>query len=168
MNSIGGDGTQRRGGIHWWIILLFAGYAAWSWFGNQKVDPYTGTKAHYGATTEEEAALGMQSFQEVLSQEHAIDANDPRAIKIEEIARRLVARASDVEADLAAENHQSPTGLAKTFDWSVAVLQSDEANAFCLPGGKMAVYTGLIPVTQNENAMAVVMGHEIAHALLRH
>ena len=48
------------------------------------------------------------------------------------------------------------------------MIQSDQANAFCLPGGKMAVYTGLIPVAQNQNAMAVVMGHEIAHALLRH
>ena len=46
--------------------------------------------------------------------------------------------------------------------------QSDQANAFCLPGGKMAVYTGLMPVAQNADAMAVVMGHEIAHALLRH
>ena len=165
---MGGDGTTRRGGIHWWIILLFAAYAAWSWFGNQKVDPYTGAKAHYGATTEQEAALGVQAFQEVLSQEHALDASDPRAVKIGEIARRLVARASDVEADLAAQNGQAPTGLAKTFDWSVAVLQSEQANAFCLPGGKMAVYTGLIPITQTDDAMAVVMGHEISHALLRH
>ena len=54
------------------------------------------------------------------------------------------------------------------FDWDVNVIQSDQANAFCLPGGKMAVYTGLIPVAQNDDAMAVVMGHEIAHALLRH
>ena len=48
------------------------------------------------------------------------------------------------------------------------MIQSDQANAFCLPGGKMAVYTGLIPIAQNQDAMAVVMGHEIAHALLRH
>ena len=48
------------------------------------------------------------------------------------------------------------------------MIQSEQANAFCLPGGKMAVYTGLVPVAQNEDAMAVVMGHEIAHALLRH
>jgi predicted Zn-dependent protease len=168
MNSIGSDGMQRRGGIHWWIILLFAGYAAWSWFGNQKVDPYTGAKAHYGATTEEEAQLGLQAYQQVLSQEHPLDPNDPQSKKVEEIVRRLVARASDVEADLAAEHGQPPTGLAKTFDWNVAVLQSPEANAFCLPGGKIAVYTGLFPITQNDDAMAVVLGHEISHALLRH
>jgi predicted Zn-dependent protease len=84
------------------------------------------------------------------------------------VARRLVARAGDVEADLAKEHAVDSPALAKTFEWSVAVLDSEQANAFCLPGGKMAVYTGLIPVTRNDDAMAVVMGHEIAHALLRH
>lgn len=167
MNSIGGGGSTRRG-IHWWIIVAFAVYAAWSWFGNQKTDPYTGAKAHYGATTEQEAQLGLQAYQQVLSEEHPLDPSDPQAKRIEAIVSRLVARASDVEADLAAQNGQPPTGLAKTFDWSVAVLESDQANAFCLPGGKMAVYTGLIPVAENDDAMAVVLGHEISHALLRH
>ena len=166
----GGEGGQPRrgGGIRWWILVLFAGYAAFSWFGSSKTDPYTGQKAHYGASVDEEAQLGLQAFQEVLSQEKPLDPSDPAAKQIEGIAKRLVARAADVEAQLAAENSQPSPDLAKTFDWSVAVLQSEQANAFCLPGGKMAVYTGLIPVTQNENAMAVVMGHEIAHALLRH
>src|SRR4249919_1494466 len=76
MNSLGDGGTGRRGGIHWWIILLFIGYAAWSWFGNQKIDPYTGAKAHYGASTEEEAQLGVEAFQQVLSQEHPLDPSD--------------------------------------------------------------------------------------------
>jgi predicted Zn-dependent protease len=161
-------GGRRRGGIRWWILLLFAGYAAWSWLGSAKTDPYTGEKAHYGASTEQETQLGLQAFQEVLSQERVLEASDPRAQQIGAIARRLVEHADEVEADLARAHGQAPPNLASTFDWSVAVLESDQANAFCLPGGKMAVYTGLIPVTQNEDAMAVVMGHEIAHALLRH
>lgn len=165
----GTDGRVRRsGGIRWWVMIVFAVYAAFSWFGGAKTDPYTGEKARYGASVDEEAQLGLQAFEEVLSQEKPLDPSDPTAKQIEGIARRLVARASEVEAELAAENSQPSPNLAKTFNWSVAVLQSEQANAFCLPGGKMAVYTGLIPVTQNENAMAVVMGHEIAHALLRH
>ena len=160
--------VRRGGGIRWWILLLFAGYAAFSWFGNAKTDPYTGEKARYGATVDEEAQLGLQAFQEVLSQEKPLPPTDPTAKQIEAIAKRLVARASEVETQLAAEHSLPSPDLARTFEWSVAVLQSEQANAFCLPGGKMAVYTGLIPVTQNENAMAVVMGHEIAHALLRH
>ncbi|MGH8106114.1 MAG: M48 family metallopeptidase [Arenimonas sp.] len=160
--------TGRRGGIRWWVILLFAGYAAWYWFGNAEQDPFTGEKAHYGASADQEAQMGLEAFQQVLSEERPLADNDPRAIAITEIAKRLVNVASSVEADLAAENNMASPKLAETFEWSVAVLESPDANAFCLPGGKMAVYTGLIPVTQNENAMAVVMGHEIAHALLRH
>lgn len=173
MNPMGdrrsfGDGRRRSGGIRWWVILLFGGYVLWQWFGNAKTDPYTGERAHYGATTEEESQLGLQAFQEVLASEQALDPNDPAARQVGEIARRLVERADDVEAALATQHGQASPELAKSFDWSVAVLQSDQANAFCLPGGKMAVYTGLFPVAQNENALAVVMGHEIAHALLRH
>ncbi len=167
MSSLGNSG-QRRGGIRWWILLLFGAYAAWSWFGSQKTDPYTGEKAHYGTTAEEDNQLGLQAFQQVLSQENPLDPGSPSSQKVAAIAQRLIAHASQVEADLAAENGQPSPGIAASFDWSVAVLQSDDANAFCLPGGKIAVYTGLLPVTQTDDALAVVMGHEIAHALLRH
>ncbi len=159
---------RRRGGIRWWIILLFAAYAAWSWFGNAEPDPLTGEKAHYGATTDQEAQMGLEAFQQVLSQEKPLPDNDPNVIAITGIAKRLVNVASNVEADLAAENNMASPKLAETFEWSVAVLESPQANAFCLPGGKMAVYTGLIPVAKNNDAMAIVMGHEIAHAMLRH
>jgi predicted Zn-dependent protease len=168
-----GDDPQyrpRRGfaSIRWWVLLLFGVYAAWSWFGNATTDPYTGGKAHYGASVEEEAQLGLQAYQQVLSEEHPLDAADPRARSIEAVARRLVQHAGEVEADLARENGQPSPNLASSFQWSVAVLDSEQANAFCLPGGKIAVYTGLLPVTQDDDAMAIVLGHEIAHALLRH
>lgn len=159
---------RRGGGIRWWILLLFVGYAAWSWFGSAATDPYTGERAHYGASVEQENQLGLQAFQEVVSTGRVLPPSDPTAQQIGTIARRLVEHADEVEADLARANNQASPNLASTFDWDVAVLESPDANAFCLPGGKMAVYTGLIPVTQNEDAMAVVMGHEIAHALLRH
>ena len=167
MSSLGNSG-QRRGGFRWWILLLFGAYAAWSWFGSQKTDPYTGEKAHYGTTAEEDNQLGLQAFQQVLSQENPLDPSSPSSQKVAAIAQRLIAHASQVGADLAAEHGQPSPGIAASFDWSVAVLQSDDANAFCLPGGKIAVYTGLLPVTQTDDALAVVMGHEIAHALLRH
>ena len=171
MAVLGGNATggRRRGGsVRWWVLVVFAAYAAWSWFGSSKTDPYTGGKAHYGASVDEEAQLGVQAFKQVLTSERPLDSSHPTAKQIEAIAARLVKRAGDVEEDLAKENGQPSPELADSFEWSVAVLESEQANAFCLPGGKMAVYTGLIPVTQNENAMAVVMGHEIAHALLRH
>lgn len=88
--------------------------------------------------------------------------------EIQGIMQRLVAVAPKVEADLAAEKGAKPHIEWSSFQWAVSVLQSPEVNAFCPPGGKMAVYTGLIPVAQNADALAVVMGHEISHALLRH
>ena len=89
-------------------------------------------------------------------------------MQVRQIAQRLIAKIPEVEDALAAEHGMKATHIEQSFDWDVSVLQSDQVNAFCLPGGKIAVYTGLIPVAQNADAMAVVMGHEITHALLRH
>ncbi len=54
------------------------------------------------------------------------------------------------------------------FQWEAILIESPEVNAWCMPGGKMAVYTGIMPVLKNEGALAAVMGHEVAHATLRH
>lgn len=56
----------------------------------------------------------------------------------------------------------------KNFKWEYNTINENIVNAWCMPGGKVVVYTGLLPVTQNETALAVVMGHEIAHAIARH
>lgn len=56
----------------------------------------------------------------------------------------------------------------KNFKWEYNLVDENVVNAWCMPGGKVVVYTGLFPVTQNETALAVVMGHEIAHAIARH
>ena len=56
----------------------------------------------------------------------------------------------------------------KGYSWQFTLIQSPELNAWCMPGGKVAVYTGILPVTQSEAGLAVVMGHEVAHALAGH
>lgn len=56
----------------------------------------------------------------------------------------------------------------ENFQWEVVLIDSPEVNAWCMPGGKMAVYTGIMPVLKTEGALAAVMGHEVAHATLRH
>jgi metalloendopeptidase OMA1, mitochondrial len=163
-------GRRGFGGIRWWVLLLFAGYAAYYWFSNQTVDPYTGEKVliDRNLSAEDEEALGLQAYREILAQERPVDPDAQIARQIRSIAARLVDRIDEVEAALAAEQGLQPQNFAAGFDWDVAVLDSDQVNAFALPGGKMAVYTGLVPVAQNEDAMAAVMGHEIAHALQRH
>jgi predicted Zn-dependent protease len=166
------SGGRRRGGIRWWILLLFAAYAAWQWFGSAETDPYTGEVAHYGASAQEEVQLGAQAYRQVLgdaqSQGALLPADAEVSRQVRAIAARLVERVPEVTADLASTHQQQAPTSFRDFQWDVSVIQSGQANAFCLPGGKMAVYTGLLPIAQSEDAMAVVMGHEIAHALLRH
>lgn len=167
-----GQPATRRRGINprFIILLLFAGYGVYYWFSNQSVDAVTGESVliDKDLSIEDEKALGLQAYQEILQQEQPVDPNSPIAQQVRGIAERLVAKVPEVEAALAAENGQPTPTFSRGFEWEVNVIESEQANAFCLPGGKMAVYTGLVPVAQNENAMAVVMGHEIAHALLRH
>ena len=164
------QGQRRGGGIRWWVLLLFAGYAAYYWFSNRSVDPMTGENVviDRSLSAEDEKQLGLQAYQEILQQERPVDPNSAIARQVKEIAQRLIAKVDTVETALATEHGQTPQHFSRTFEWEVNVIQSDQANAFCLPGGKMAVYTGLVPVAQNADAMAAVMGHEIAHALLRH
>ena len=56
----------------------------------------------------------------------------------------------------------------KNFAWEFNLVQNSEANAFCMPGGKIVVYEGILPITQNESSLAIVLGHEIAHAVAKH
>lgn len=167
----GGGATRRRGiNPRFIILLLFAGYAAFYWVSNRSEDPYTGEKVLIDGSIsiDQEKAMGLQAYEDILSKERPVDPNSQVAQQVRSIAQRLIAKVPEVEAALASENGQQPNRISQDFDWAVTVIQSDQANAFCLPGGKMAVYTGLIPVAKNADAVAVVMGHEIAHALLRH
>lgn len=71
----------------------------------------------------------------------------------------------------AVETYLKENGFAaelKNFAWEFNLVQNSQVNAFCMPGGKIVVYDGLLPVTQNETALAVVLGHEIAHAVAKH
>ena len=63
---------------------------------------------------------------------------------------------------------QGKGDMFKSYKWEYNLVDNKEANAWCMPGGKIVVYTGLLPLTKTENALAVVMGHEVAHAVLEH
>lgn len=63
---------------------------------------------------------------------------------------------------------QGDGSVVEGYQWEFNLIESPDINAWCMPGGKVAVYTGILPVTQNEHALAVVMGHEIAHAVAEH
>ena len=65
-------------------------------------------------------------------------------------------------------NGQGKGAILAGYNWEFNLIDSKDVNAWCMPGGKVVVYTGLLPVTQNEAALAVVLGHEITHAVAKH
>jgi predicted Zn-dependent protease len=144
---------MRRRSLTIFPLLLAIGFALFQYFGAEKVtNPETGESVRVAMSTEQEQALGLQSYQEVLAQSDVVTSGREYELVLG-VAQRL-ARA---------------VGTAgKEFDWQVSLIRSDQVNAFCLPGGKIAVYTGILPVAQNEAGLAAVMGHEMAHAIARH
>jgi predicted Zn-dependent protease len=98
----------------------------------------------------EESQLGFAAFEEMKGEIPV--SEDPEANRlVQEVGRRIAA-----VADLPGA------------EWEFVVFDSPEVNAFCLPGGKVGVYTGILQITQNEGGMATVLGHEVAHAVARH
>ena len=160
-------GMRRAGGVRWWVILLFGGYLLYYWFSHQEESAFTGRERLIESSMEQEAALGAQAYTEILSGEQRVTSG-PLPALVQDIMQRLVTVAPALETALVEERAAATRTDWDAFDWEVTVLQSEQANAFCLPGGKMAVYTGIVEVAQNDDALAAIMGHEIAHALLRH
>ncbi|MCR6700589.1 MAG: M48 family metallopeptidase [Dokdonella sp.] len=160
-------GPQRRRGLKFWPILLFLGYLGYYYLSHQQEASYTGRKQLIDTTAEQEAALGLQSYRQILQESRVVTSGDlPQQVRA--IAQRLIEAAPKVEQYLAQTANVPASTDWGAFDWDVSVIESDQVNAFCLPGGKIAVYTGIIPVAKNSDGLAAVMGHEIAHALLRH
>lgn len=113
--------------------------------------PYTNRRQLIMVSPQQEAALGTQAFRQVVSRSR-VDRDPGTNAAVEEVGRRIAAVANRPD-----------------FQWNFVVIDDDrQVNAFALPGGKVAVYTGILPVAQDQTGLAVVMGHEIAHAIARH
>jgi predicted Zn-dependent protease len=107
--------------------------------------------------------MALQEYRQFLTQSKVLSNTVNRDA---EMVRRVGARISKAVTD-----YYTSQGLGNAlegYQWDFNLVESKDVNAWCMPGGKVCVYTGLLPITQNEAALAVVMGHEIAHALLTH
>ncbi|MGJ8561248.1 MAG: M48 family metallopeptidase [Litorimonas sp.] len=152
-SNFGGRSVRRRGGgFRWQIMLLFAVGAAIYYFANQEEVPFTGRNQLRTMEPAQEMQLGLQSYQQILS-DSVVLRDEPVVNVVRDIGARIARAAAPEDPG---------------FEWAFNVIDSDQVNAFALPGGYTAVYTGLIPVAQNENGLAVVMGHEVGHALAHH
>ncbi len=106
-------------------------------------------------------SLSNDQYGEVLSQSQVI-----KGTKDAQMVQAVGARIKDAVEKYLRDNNQSD--LIEGYEWEFNLLQDDQVNAWCMPGGKVAFYSGIIPICQDENGIAVVMGHEVAHAIARH
>src|SRR5438876_5337051 len=114
--------------------------------------PVTGSKHLNFVSAGEEDQLGLTSF-EKMKQETPISRDPAANALVQKVGRRIAAVASK---DL------------PNAQWEFVVFDSKEMNAFCLPGGKVGVYAGILPITRDEDGLATVLGHETAHAAAHH
>lgn len=141
---------KQRRGFKILPIIIFIVIGITYYISSNETNEYTGRNQLVGMSIGQEMELGLQSYKEVLKSENIITSG-PEVDLVKSVGERI-AKAS--------QNEQ--------FKWEFNVIKSDQQNAFCMPGGKVAVYSGIIPIAKNADGLAVIMGHEISHALARH
>jgi metalloendopeptidase OMA1, mitochondrial len=116
--------------------------------------PVTNRVEHVTLTDKQQIQLGDEEYTKTLRQDRArIISSGPDYAEVQRVAKRIEAVAAKDKPD---------------FVWKVTLLRKNEANAYCLPGGKIVVYTGILPITKNDAGLATVLGHEVAHATAEH
>jgi predicted Zn-dependent protease len=120
----------------------------------RETTPVTHRTQHIALTLTQQVQLGSQQYVKTLRANRAqIVSSGSEYAEVQRVAGRIEAVAS----------RDQPS-----FVWRVTLIRKNEANAFCLPGGKIVVYTGIVPVAQNDAGLATVLGHEVAHATAEH
>jgi len=143
----------RRLAILLFTAILLAGCAT---------VPLTGRRQLSLVSDSEMVALGAQSYEQFLKESNlSEDARETKMVR--DVGNRI---------SLSAEDFMREHGMEKDLEhyrWEYSLIEADTVvNAFCMPGGKIGVYSGILPLAQSENGLAVVMGHEVAHAIAKH
>lgn len=139
--------VRRSSFLRFGVLVLFLGGT----FASCSTVPITGRSQFNVVPIAQDKALGAQAYGQTLGEARLITSG-PQYEQVRRVVDRLIAVADD-----------------PGFDWEVSLVDDPQTvNAWAMPGGKMAVYTGILPVTQDDTGLAVVMGHEIGHAVARH
>lgn len=143
------------------FLLMSVVFATLASCGTTSTVPLTGRKHRISMTDGELLTLSQTQYSKFMaSVKKSSDVKNTQ----------MVARVGRKLAN-AVENYLRNNGYAneiQNFQWEFNLVQDKQANAFCMPGGKIVVYEGLLPYTQNESSLAIVLGHEIAHAVAKH
>ncbi len=124
--------------------------------------PITGRKQLSIVQESELIGMSLTEYQKFLSTHTVVPESDPRAQLVKKVGLKIQA---------ATTKFMTERGLNKRiqgYKWEFNTIEDPTINAWCMPGGKVVVYSGLMPVTQDETSLAIVIGHEIAHAVARH
>jgi predicted Zn-dependent protease len=126
-----------------------------------KTSPFTGKQTLNFVSNDELFPMSFQQYNEFLSQNNVVTGTaESRMVK--QVGKNIA---------VAAERYMTALGYPgylKDYKWEYNLVKDDAANAFAMPGGKIVVYTGILPITEDEAGLAMVMGHELAHALANH
>ncbi|WFC96759.1 metalloendopeptidase [Malassezia brasiliensis] len=144
------------------IVLVLAGAGGVYYICHLQQVPETGRWRFLDVSITDEDKLGRQSYEQTMQTygNRVLSSWSPDAVRVRKVAQRIL----DVCGDL--DRARAPG--APPTQWNIHVIASPEKNAFALPGGSIFVFTGILPVCQNDDGLATVLSHEIAHVLARH
>lgn len=146
---------------HLKIILMSMVAALLVSCGTTKTVPITGRTQNLMVSDDQVLSLSFQEYSDYMKTAKA-SSNSTNTALVKRVGQNIAK---------AVESYLTQNGMAedvKTYSWEFNLVQDNQVNAWCMPGGKIVVYEGLLPVTQDEASLAIVMGHEIAHAVARH
>ena len=136
--------------MRYFKIVIFATFVAILFSACTHKTPYTNRSQLILMSSQEELALGEKSYKESLSEVKVVTGTKD-ATRVQAIGQRIAVAANQ-----------------PNYKWEFNLVDDNQANAFCLPGGKVVVYTGILKYAKNDDQLATVISHEIAHALARH
>jgi len=124
-------------------------------------NPITGRKSMQFIPDTQLNATSFRQYDEFLKT-HKLSTNQKQTRRVKNVGKKIQRAVEEYFA------MKKMPGKLKGYEWEFNLVESKEVNAWAMPGGKVVFYTGILPVTKDENGLAVVMGHEIAHAIAGH